>query len=168
MLIFLVGFMGSGKTSVGKQLARMMNYKFFDTDALIEEREGKTIEQLFEMNGETYFRNCESKIITEFFEMKDAVISCGGGTPCFNNNMALMNQHGITVYLKMEPEALKHRLMNAKKRRPLMLNISEDNMLNEIREKLQTREPVCKQAKIMLNGLDVDLNLLHKSIQYFH
>lgn len=168
MLIFLIGFMGSGKTSVGRHLARNMHYRFIDLDAVIEEREVKSIQEIFDQHGEAYFRQCETKLLNEVYEMKDTVISCGGGTPCFSENMAEMNKHGITVYLKMEPEALKHRLTHAKKKRPLLLNVSEENLLNVIKEKLQLREPFYKQSKIMLNGLDVDMNLLQKSIQYFN
>ena len=102
--VFIVGYMGSGKTTVGRQLARSLSLQFIDLDAFIEGKYRKTISQLFEERGEDDFRKLERQALLEVAEFENVVISTGGGTPCFFDNMALMNRSGTTVYLQAEPE----------------------------------------------------------------
>src|SRR5437773_11285939 len=97
--IFLMGFMGSGKTFFGKQLAQLLNYEFIDLDELIGKNEGATIAEIFFSKGEAYFRSKESSLLKSLSQNENAVIATGGGTPCFHDNMKWMNEHGITVYL---------------------------------------------------------------------
>src|SRR4030095_14447942 len=105
MLIFLTGFMGAGKTTTGKKLASLLGYTFIDLDGRIEKETGLTVVELFQ-SGEYKFREIESMVLTNTGELQNTIISCGGGTPCFNDNLSWMNSHGISVYIKMRPGAL--------------------------------------------------------------
>ena len=116
--IFLIGFMGSGKSSTGKKLANLLHFDFFDTDTEIERITGKTISQIFATDGEDFFREKEREIIAELSQKDNVVVSTGGGTPCFFDNMQLMNQTGLTIYLHANPKMLKQRLITNKKQRP--------------------------------------------------
>lgn len=102
--IFIIGFMGSGKTYWGKKWARQSGLAFFDLDEEIEKQEGKTIAAIFEEDGEDYFRKIEATALRAFTNNKNCLISCGGGTACFNNNMQWMNEHGATLYLFATPQ----------------------------------------------------------------
>ena len=135
MKIFVIGFMGVGKTKFGKKLARKINHNFFDLDNLIEKSLNCSIEYIFEEYGENFFREKETIILKEFIESHDNfVLSCGGGTPCFNNNMNFMNEKGITIFLELPAEIIYNRLINAKKKRPLLKNYSGTELLNKISE----------------------------------
>jgi len=114
--IFIIGYMGSGKTTVGKLLARSLSLEFIDLDAYIENKYRKTISALFAGKGEEEFRKIESQALHEVAQFEDVVISTGGGAPCYLDNMALMNQAGTTVYIKADPEELAARLAGIKNR----------------------------------------------------
>src|SRR3982750_1343717 len=101
MLVYVIGFMGCGKSKLGKQLAKKLNHEFIDFDELIEEQSGKKISEIFKDDGQPAFRNLETEILKRVSALNDIVVSTGGGTPCFNDNMKLMNASGITVYLRM-------------------------------------------------------------------
>lgn len=120
MRIFLLGFMGSGKSSLARELAHKLTYSFIDLDNLVEERSGKKIAEIFENDGEVVFRKIEHDCLLETFSHKNIVIATGGGTPCFFNNIDLINQNGISVYLKFNPGILASRLSNDKGKRPLI------------------------------------------------
>ena len=149
MKVFLLGFMGVGKTTIGKQLAKLMNYSFFDTDFEIEKFTQKSISELFEEDGEDFFRTKETEILMSFLTIPDAIISVGGGTPCFNNNMQWMNENGITIFLNADPAFIYHRLIHAKKPRPLINFFSPDELKEFIELKLQEREFYYQQSKIL-------------------
>ena len=139
MIIFLVGFMGSGKSTVGQKLARRLGYSFVDMDARLEGEHGKTINEIFEKLGEKAFRKMESNLLKELVSLQDTVISTGGGLPCTGNNMDLINREGVSIYLRMEPEALLNRLSRGKSRRPLIRHLSRQELETFIREKLRER-----------------------------
>jgi shikimate kinase len=160
MIIFLVGFMGSGKSTVGQRLARRLGYSFIDMDARLEGEYGMTINEIFEKLGEKAFREMESNLLKELVLLQDIVISTGGGLPCTGNNMDLINQKGVSIYLKMEPAALLSRLSRGKKRRPLIRNLSRQELETFIHEKLREREPVYLKAHHTINGLDVKMDKL--------
>ena len=152
--IIFVGYMGSGKTTVGRALAKDIGLPFYDLDWYIESRMRKTIKQLFDERGEDGFRVIERNMLHEVAEFENVVVSCGGGTPCFFDNMEYLNQQSDTVYLKCEPDVLYMHLQMGKTIRPLLLNKTPDEVNAFIREQLVLREPYYRQAK---HTLDVSL-----------
>jgi shikimate kinase len=147
--VFIVGYMGSGKTTVGRRLARSLSLQFIDLDAFIEGKYRKTVSQLFEERGEEGFRELERQTLREVAEFENVVISTGGGTPCFFDNMALMNRAGITVYLQTEPEELAHRLISSRTVRPLIAGKSKEELVSFVTEHLAQRESYYLTAAIV-------------------
>lgn len=147
--IYLTGFMGSGKTTFGRMLANTLNRDFVDLDHYIEEQERATVPDLFTTLGEKGFRTLEQKALLSTKEMGNTIIATGGGAPCFFDNMAFMNRHGHTIYLKVTPEELSKRLLPARSHRPLIAGKSKSELLDYIRAKLSERAPYYNQAKII-------------------
>jgi shikimate kinase len=143
--------MGSGKTTLGKILATHLNLAFIDLDTYIEQRYFKTITQLFEEKGEDEFRIIEQAALQEVSDFENIIISTGGGAPCFFNNMQLMNEKGITIFLNVTAEKLVENLKNAKSVRPLLKDKTDDELLSFIQENLTKRAPFYSQAKLVLN-----------------
>lgn len=164
MLVFLIGFMGSGKTTIGKKLAKKMKFAFLDLDQEIEKHENLSISEIFEIHGEDYFRALENKVLLGIFQLKNIVVSCGGGTPCHNNNIDLINKAGISIYLKLSAEALHSRLKKAKTQRPLLKNKAESELLDYIKRKLEERQSCYLKSKIVISGLDFNIENLIISI----
>jgi shikimate kinase len=162
MIIFLVGFMGSGKSTIGQRLARRLGYSFIDMDARLEGEQGMTINEIFEKLGEKAFREMESDLLKEMVTLQDAVISTGGGLPCSGNNMDLINRKGVSIYLRMEPAALLRRLSRGKSRRPLIRHLSRQELETFINEKLREREPVYLRAHHTVSGVNVNTDKLVK------
>ena len=153
--IIIIGYMGAGKTTVGKALARELRLPFYDLDWYIESRMRKTVPQIFAERGEEGFRQVERNMLHEVAEFEDVIISCGGGTPCFFDNMEYLNQQGDTIYLKATPEVLFRHLQMGKTVRPLLRDKTPEEMLSFIAAQLSQREPFYTQARHML-----DVNLL--------
>ncbi len=149
--IIIIGYMGAGKTTVGRALAAELGIEFYDLDWYIESRMRKTVKQLFDEVGEEGFRKIEHNMLREVAEFENVVISCGGGTPCFFDNMAYMNQQGDTVYLKASPEILYKHLKMGKSVRPLLLNKTPEEVQVFITEQLANREPYYSRAKYTVN-----------------
>ncbi len=147
--------MGAGKTTVGKALAKELDMQFYDLDWYIEARMRKTVKQIFDELGEEGFRKIEHNMLHEVAEFENVIISCGGGTPCFFDNMEYMNQQGDTVYLKASPEVLYGHLKMGKTIRPLLLNKTPEQVRNFIGQQLQLREPYYAKAHYTL-----DVNLM--------
>lgn len=147
--IFLTGYMGAGKTTVGKVLAEKLGLSFIDLDLFIEERYRKTVRQLFAERGEDAFREIERRLLHEVAEFEDVVISTGGGTPCFFDNMAFMNGAGTTVYLQVSVEELAARLETCRQTRPVLQNRSGEALRDFIRESLEKRAPFYEQCRIV-------------------
>ena len=147
--------MGAGKTTVGKTLAQELNLPFYDLDWYIESRMRKTVKEIFDERGEEGFRIIEHNLLHEVAEFEDVIISCGGGVPCFYDNMDYMNQKGDTVYLKATPEVLYGHLKMGKSVRPLLQNKTSEEVEEFIKEQLQVREPFYSKAKYTL-----DVNLM--------
>ena len=139
--IFLIGYMGSGKTTLGKAFARAMQLQFIDLDWYIEERFHKTVQELFAERGENGFREIERNMLHEV-----------GGTPCFFDNMDYMNSVGDTVFLDVNPEVLFRRLKIAKAKRPLLADKTDDELMNVITSALQKRMDFYRQAKYTFNA----------------
>lgn len=150
--IFLVGYMGAGKTTLGKALARRMNLSYIDTDQFIENRYHKKIGDIFASEGEKQFRDIECRMLREVSEIENVVISTGGGLPCFNDNMALMNRTGTTIYLDVPVEELAARLNASKTIRPVLQNRSGEELVDFIRENLNKRRLFYEQAGICFNA----------------
>ena len=149
MKIFLLGFMGSGKSHVGKQLAERIGVDFIDLDHWIEEQEGESIAHIFKTKGEIAFRERERDALHEMAAKENMVIACGGGTPCFFDNMEWMNQQGITIYLETPVEILAQRLIPQQAQRPLLQNLNEPELQHFITLKLAERKPFYEQAQVI-------------------
>jgi shikimate kinase len=147
--IFLIGFMGSGKTTLGKKIASHLHLDFIDMDDFIEQKVGRSISSIFEKEGEAHFRSLEHEALKELLSKDNVLVSAGGGTPCYYNNMELINAEAQSVYLKVEPEMLLGRLKGATGKRPLLANLSNEELRLQISEKLAVREPFYMQSKII-------------------
>ena len=150
--IFLIGYMGAGKTTLGRPLSRAMNLEFIDLDNFIEARYHKTVKDIFAEVGEEGFRKIEHRSLEEVADYENVVIALGGGTPCFMGNMDIVNRAGISVYLKPTEEVLLRRLIQGKNKRPLLANKSDEEILNFIREQLAWREPYYLRANIVFES----------------
>lgn len=160
--------MGCGKTTHGKKLAKNLNCTFIDVDDVIVEEQGISINELFAQKGESNFRNIETETIKKLIDSNSkAVISLGGGAPCFNNNLGLLKQHGILVYIHLTPKALFSRLVNAKEERPLLKNKTDEELLNYIEDLLSKRESFYKQSHLTIDGINLDAEILKDQILNF-
>ncbi len=156
MIIYLIGFMGSGKSTFGKRMASRAGWEFEDLDLKIENIEGKTIADIFKESGEDYFRELEAQTLRSNPEGTNIVVACGGGTPCFKDNMEYMNRAGVTVYLKHDAATLANRLGNARKVRPLLEGMDQAEMREYIDVKLAEREEWYNKAQLIIDGLKAD------------
>ncbi|HOU27358.1 MAG TPA: shikimate kinase [Paludibacteraceae bacterium] len=152
--IFLVGFMGTGKTTFGKKLSQKIHFSFIDTDLYIENNFHKTINEIFAEKGEEGFRTIETKILAEIAEIENVVIATGGGTPCFNNNMALMNSKGLTIYLETPTPDIAQRLITGKTKRPLLKDKTSEEIVEFIEEILPKRSTYYKKADLTINVVE--------------
>lgn len=164
-LLYMTGFMGSGKTTAGKNIAEKLGWNFFDLDNIIEKKEGLTIPQIFSQKSEEYFRKSESEALRDISAVQNAVISTGGGAPCYHDNMDFMLKTGITIYLKMTPEQLNSRLKGSGEQRPLLKDLEDEKLLTYIGQKLSEREKWYTRADIIVNGYDVDITELYLQIR---
>lgn len=162
--IILIGYMGAGKTTLGKVLAQKMGLTFYDLDEYIEDRFHRTIPQIFAESGESGFRDLERRMLHEVAEFEDVIISCGGGTPCFFDNMDYMNTCGETVFLNASPEALKAHLLMGKTQRPLIQGKSPEELLDFIKDSLQKRLPYYQKAK---HTLSIDVINTNEDITHY-
>lgn len=144
--IILVGFMGSGKTTFGKELAAKLNYQFLDTDKELEDLVGMSVNEIFEKKGETYFRRLERQLIEKIVVQK-TVIATGGGMPCFFDNMDYLNRIGVTVYLRYSAEQLFERLKEDEGSRPLLKDKSSEELFDYIVSLLNERESFYLKAQ---------------------
>jgi len=166
MIIFLIGFMGSGKTTVGKKLANRLQYAFVDMDQFIQEKEGRTIEELFEKEGEDFFRTLESKYLRSLpAGPAGLVVATGGGLPCHDENMRYMIENGLTVYLQLNPGQLYHRLKHAKYKRPLLKDKNEEEVMRYIKQKLEERAPYYNQAQLTYDASNLKIPELIERIK---
>ncbi|MFW5657975.1 MAG: shikimate kinase [Bacteroidota bacterium] len=165
MRIFLVGFMGSGKTTIGRQLARLLDYRFIDMDDLIVKNEEMDIPAIFEKKGESYFRGKEQNLLHELKHLKNVVISTGGGVPCYFDNMKVIKESGISVYIKLPAGAIVQRLQNSAGKRPLVDNRNKKDLTDYVKRKLVEREPFYLQADYIVEGFNLSAEILAKQIE---
>ena len=156
MKVFLIGFMGCGKTTIGKKLAASLDFKFQDLDELIETKEEQSIADTFEFDGEDQFRKLERLYLRSLKPMKNTVISLGGGAPCFHSNMEWMLEQGVVVYLSMPAKALASRLIENRGERPLLMEMSDDELTEYVTETLESRSEYYDKAHIEIAGLSVN------------
>ena len=149
MQIYLVGFMGSGKSFTGKRLASLLNRNFIDLDTFIEEWQGLTIRGIFEQFGEPHFREIERQALQQMMGQPISVIATGGGTPCFHDNMEWMNDHGLTIYLDTAQQVLFDRLKDGRAHRPLIKSMTDEGLKAFINTKLSERSQYYLQSSIV-------------------
>ncbi len=155
MKVFLIGFMGSGKTTIGKKLANYLKYDFIDLDKFIEARAGMTIVEYFAAHGEEEFRKMERDILQKTEYPENVIIATGGGAPTYHDNMEWMNEHGKVAYLSLSPKALASRLENSTTDRPLIRNLKGEELVDFITTKLKEREPFYSQSKCVISASDL-------------
>jgi len=149
--IILIGYMGAGKTTIGKALSKDVGLPFYDLDWYIESRRHRTVAQLFAEVGEEGFRQIEHNMLHEVAEFEDVIISCGGGTPCFFDNMDYMNSQAQVVYLKATPQVLVQHLRMARTERPLIKGKTPEELSTFIEEQLRLREPYYLKANYVFD-----------------
>lgn len=165
MKIFLIGFMGSGKTTLGRKLANHLGYEFIDLDHKLEQKVELSIAEYFSLFGEDAFRKLESEILKRTPYPEDAVVSTGGGLPCYFDNMDWMKEHGKTVYIKLSPKTLADRLEKGKEERPLLQEKHGDELIAFIEQKLAERESFYSQANIVADGLSLTADKLEQILK---
>ncbi len=159
MKIFLIGFMGAGKTHWGRLLSQKLGLPFFDLDEQITNAENRSITEIFEQEGEEYFRLKEKEVLHIITESHTTfVMSCGGGAPCFFNNIEYMNNAGTTVWIHAEHETLFKRLLKEKEKRPLLANLSNDQLRMFIRKKISDRKLYYEQARVVIEDETITLD----------
>jgi shikimate kinase len=149
--VFLIGYMGAGKSRLGKQLAEALNSPFMDSDVQIEQKEGKNITEIFRTKGEAYFREKEAEFVRDLVEKEAFVCATGGGLPCFHNLMQELNEIGTTIYLKNSTETLVKRLQNETDKRPKLAELSPEELTEFIDKAVRERESVYTMAHFSLN-----------------
>lgn len=162
MRVFLVGFMGSGKSYWGRRWAGLMGFDFVDLDEVIEAKLGKTVSDIFEQEGEELFRQTESDELRLLSGSENVIISCGGGTPCFHENMDWMNASGITVYLSSPAKLLFDNIMQDSVKRPLVKDVNDAEILYFVEKKLKERAPFYEKARITLSVTALNDNSLEQ------
>jgi shikimate kinase len=157
--------MGSGKSYWGRIWADKFNLRFIDLDELIEKQSGQTILEIFDKEGETAFRHLEKKLLENLVTEKNIIIACGGGTPCFFDNMQLMNNHGTTVYLKATVEQILSRVLGELHKRPMLKNLNDEELKSFIDDKMKERDPYYSQATITIPVDELNENSIHSFLK---
>lgn len=152
MKLFLIGMMGSGKSYWAQHLADESNIDWMDLDAEIEKETSQTIKEIFETEGEAFFRNKERDALHNLSSFQNIIVATGGGTPCFHNNMQWMNEHGTTIWIDEPIDILVQRLTPEKAHRPLIKNLNDDELATFLSNKLKERTPFYSQAKFRLSS----------------
>lgn len=161
MIITLLGYMGSGKSTIGLQLATILGYEFIDLDNFIEKKEQLSVKEIFKSKGEIYFRKLENTCLKEIYASKNnIVLSLGGGTPCFSGNMELINsENSKSIYLKLLPKSLSNRLFSEKGHRPLISHLkTEDDLVEFIAIHLFERQNFYSQAANIITTDNLTVN----------
>ena len=160
--VILVGYMGCGKSTLGKKLANRLNVPFIDSDEEIEKINQKSIGEIFGTVGESGFREIEKEFISSFNPDEEFVLATGGGLPCYEKNMRLLNELGLTFYLERSAKELVQRLLNAKAKRPLIDGLSNSDLLSYIEDKLSEREEYYRQATFVLSREEQTVDAIEK------
>ena len=162
----MIGFMGAGKTTLGKVIAKRMKLQFLDLDTLIIRNQGKSITQVFEDEGERGFRKIERKVLEDILESDNYILACGGGTPCYKDNMDRMNSKGTSLFLDVPEEELIKRLSGNKFHRPLLSELNDKELTAYVQEKLVERQVCYRKSKIWINPLATSVDTIIMSLRY--
>lgn len=165
--VFLIGYMGSGKSTIGRYIAKDMGWEFIDMDDYFEQKHSCTISEYFAQHGEAGFREAEAGVVRELCQKSKAVVATGGGAPCFHSNMEAMREAGLTIYIEVRPEELAKRLSNAKSKRPLIADKSDDELVTFIEQQLAKREPFYRKAEMTVDGAAMPFSAYKMFIQTF-
>ncbi len=160
MKIYLVGYMASGKSKLGKELSGMTGLSFIDLDEVFEERYRIGIIDFFDKYGDTAFRQIEHQLLLETEFLDNTIIATGGGTPCSEENIRFIKKHGVSIYIRMDVADLANRLKSVKRKRPLLKNVPLDNLEQFIGNQIEEREPYYLQADHIITGPVDDLEPL--------
>jgi shikimate kinase len=165
MKIFLIGFMGSGKTHWARQLSAKLGIPFYDLDSVIVEKEHNSVSDIFSQKGEEYFRYQEKETLEEIVQRKESfILSCGGGTPCYFNNIEFMKKNGKVIWLNTSVDMLKQRLLKERMSRPLIREIDDDELRRYIVRKLSERRMYYQQADVTVNEENTTLEELIQTL----
>ncbi len=165
--IYLIGFMGVGKSTIGKKLAKALKYNFIDLDSLFEKKYKLNINLFFTKYDEKLFRKLETKLLDDTFNVENTVIATGGGTACHYEGINKINKHGLSIYLKMKPASIVYRLSNAKRLRPLIQDKKEHELINYIETELEQRIPFYEKAHLTFDVINIDMDKLIKTIKKY-
>ncbi len=168
MRIYLIGFPGTGKTTLGRKLARALGYSFIDLDETIEEKAGMSIATIFAQAGEAAFRKKEWEALQKTAEEENVVVATGGGTPLFHNAMEWMNQHGLTIFLRMPIQQLYRRLSQSETHRPVLSPPDGLPLYQHIRNLLKERLPTYHQAQLIVDAAHISPPLINAIIRLYH
>lgn len=160
-----MGYMGSGKSTLGKKIASAMDFKFVDMDKEIEKFAKLTISEIFNQMGEPYFRSIETQVLIQLSTSQKTVVALGGGTPCSEENIKLIKSSGSSVYIQIPPKGLLNRLENSKTLRPKIKGLKRNDLLEFIEKELKIREPYYNQANMIVNGLTINKTLFIASLK---
>ncbi|MEJ6776035.1 MAG: shikimate kinase [Crocinitomicaceae bacterium] len=166
--VILIGFMGCGKSILGKKVAKQLNIPFIDSDTEIERLHNLSVGEIFGKFGESGFREMEADLVKSLGDKDDFVLATGGGMPCFNRNMELLSELGTTYYLDRSAKELANRLKNTKTQRPLLAGFNDNELIEFIEVKLKERNEFYKQSQVILNREDQtpeDIILLYRLLQ---
>lgn len=156
MNLFLIGLPGSGKSTLGRELALQLNLALIDTDSEIVSKEGKTIEEIFKDSGEEYFRKLEQSILHRVLEKDNQLVSTGGGMPCFYDNMEEMNKRGVAIFIDVPVENIHQRLIGQRsQKRPMLEGKTDSEVLNFLKQKYEERFPYYSKAMIIVKGANI-------------
>ena len=168
MRIYLIGYMGCGKSTLGRKLATILNLSFIDLDTFLEEKYFRIIPQIFAEEGEAGFREKEQTVLHEVSVFNDVIVATGGGAPCFFDNMEVMNNTGFCIFLDVDTDTLVNRLIHAKTERPIINGKSPEELYHFIEDMMLKRRPYYEKARYIIKGSEIKheqvLELLEKSL----
>ena len=163
--IYLVGYMGAGKTTTARRLAHQLGWEVADTDALFEEKYKISVNDFFNKYDEPLYRKLESAVLKETENLENVVVATGGGTACYFDNMEWMNSHGLTVFMRISPQAAVDRVIHSRHKRPLAIGKTEEELTEFVAQHYTSRMPFYEQARITVKAEDLDLDSLMKQIE---
>jgi shikimate kinase len=168
MRIYLLGYMGSGKSTIGRMLATSLGISWIDLDDEFELRYKIAIADFFSKYGEKAFRELEQKLLAEFSLVNDIVVSTGGGSPCFYNNMNLILNTGYAIYLEADPALILSRIELSSRKRPLFQQMNEDDLTKNIEQHLESRKPFYEKANLVVNARNPNIEVITTRVrEYF-
>ena len=165
--IYIVGYMGAGKTTAARRLAQRLGWEVVDTDALFEEKYKISVNDFFNKYDEPLYRKLESEVLKSTESLENVVVSTGGGTACYFDNMEWMNQHGLTVFLRISPKAAVDRVIHSRHKRPLVEGKSEEELIEFVNSHYASRLPFYELAQITVKSEDFDLEALLQKLTSF-